>query len=58
MSTITEHDYEKALKLLVAVETELSQRNPDDAHVLLIEALSLLRVDEYVKDHDYFEMED
>lgn len=55
---MTEHDYEKALKLLVAVETELSQRNPDDAHVLLIEALSLLRVDEYVKDHDYFEMED
>lgn len=58
MSTITEHDYEKALKLLVAVETELSQRNPDDAHVLLIEALSLLRVDEYVKDHDYFEIEE
>ena len=55
---MTEHDYEKALKLLVAVETELSQRNPDDAHVLLIEALSLLRVDSYVRDYDYFEMEE
>jgi len=55
---MTEHDYEKALKLLVAVETELSQRNPDDAHVLLIEALSLLRVGSYARDYDYFETEE
>ena len=55
---MTEHDYEKALKLLVAVEVELTQGNPDDAHVLIIEALSLLRVGEYVRDHDYFEMEE
>lgn len=55
---MTEHDYEKALKLLVAVEVELSQRNPDDAHVLIIEALSLLRVDNYARDYDYFERED
>ena len=55
---MTEHDYEKAMKLLVAVEIELSRCNAEDAHVLIIEALSLLRVDEYVKDHDYFEMEE
>jgi hypothetical protein len=55
---MTEHDYEKAMKLLVSAEVELSQANPDDAHVLLIEALSLLRVDEYLKDYDYFEMEE
>ena len=57
---MTEHDYEKAMKLLVAVETELSQGNPDDAHVLIIEALTLLRVigDEHVRDYDSFEMED
>jgi hypothetical protein len=57
---MTEHDYEKAMKLLVAVETELSQGNPDDAHVLIIEALTLLRVigDEHVRDYDSFEMEE
>jgi hypothetical protein len=57
---MTEHDYEKAMKLLVAVETGLSQGNPDDAHVLIIEALTLLRVigDEHVRDYDSFEMED
>jgi len=57
---MTEHDYEKAMKLLVAAEIELSQRNPDDAHVLIIEALSLLRAEEgeYMRDYDYFEMED
>jgi hypothetical protein len=55
---MTEHDYEKAMKLLVAVETELSQSNPDDAHILLIEALSLLRVDNYARDYDYFELAD
>lgn len=55
---MTEHDYEKALKLLVAVEVELTQGNPDDAHVLIIEALSLLRVDNYARDYDYFELAD
>jgi hypothetical protein len=55
---MTEHDYEKAMKLLVSAEVELSQDNPDDAHVLIIEALSLLRVDEYAHDYDYFEMEE
>ena len=55
---MTEHDYEKAMKLLVAAEIELSQRNPEDAHVLIIEALSLLRVDEYAHDYDYFEMDE
>jgi hypothetical protein len=57
---MTEHDYEKAMKLLVSAEVELSQHNPEDAHVLLIEALSLLKVEDgaYVKDYDYFEMEE
>jgi len=55
---MTEHDYEKALKLLVSAEVELSQANPEDAHVLLIEALSLLRVNEYAHDYDYFEMDE
>lgn len=57
---MTEHDYEKAMKLLVSAEVELSQDNPEDAHVLLIEALSLLRVEDgaYVKDYDYFEMDE
>ena len=55
---MTEHDYEKAMKLLVAVEVELSQSNPDDAHILIIEALSLLRVDSYARDYDYFELAD
>jgi hypothetical protein len=55
---MTEHDYEKAMKLLVAVELELSRCNPDDAHVLIVEALSLLRVNDYAHDYDYFEMEE
>lgn len=55
---MTEHDYEKALKLLVAVEVELRHGNAEDAHCLITEALSLLRVDSYVRDYDYFEMED
>jgi len=55
---MNEHDYEKAMKLLVAVETELSQGNPDDAHYLLTEALSLLNVDTGLPDYDYFEMEE
>ena len=55
---MTEHDYEKAMKLLVAVEVELTQGNPDDAHCLIIEALSLLRVGSYARDYDYFETED
>lgn len=55
---MTEHDYEKALKLLIAVEVELRHGNAEDAHCLITEALSLLRVDEYVKDHDYYEMEE
>ena len=57
---MTEHDYEKAMKLLVAVELELSRCNPEDAHVLIIEALSLLRVEDgaYTRDYDYFEVEE
>lgn len=56
---MTEHDYEKAMKLLVAVEVELRQGNAEDAHCLITEALSLLRVEEgaYIRDYDYFEME-
>jgi hypothetical protein len=57
-TTMTEHDYEKAMKLLVAVEVELRQGNAEDAHCLITEALSLLRVGEYVRDYDYFEMEE
>ena len=55
---MTEHDYEKALKLLVAVEVELRNGNAEDAHCLITEALSLLRVGSYARDYDYFEMED
>jgi hypothetical protein len=55
---MTEHDYEKALKLLVAVEVELAQGNPDDAHCLIVEALSLLQVGEYAHDYDYFEIDE
>ena len=57
---MTEHDYEKAMKLLVAVEVELRQGNAEDAHCLLTEALSLLRVEDgaYVRDYDYFELGD
>jgi hypothetical protein len=55
---MTEHDYEKALKLLVAVEVELRHGNAEDAHCLITEALSLLRVGSYARDYDYFETED
>jgi hypothetical protein len=63
---MTEHDYEKALKLLVAVEMDLRNYLNDpaeyqasyleDTHCLITEALSLLRVDNYARDYDYFEM--
>lgn len=65
---MTEHDYEKALKLLVAVEIDLRNYLNDpaeyqasyleDTHCCITEALSLLRVDSYVRDYDYFETED
>jgi hypothetical protein len=65
---MNEHDYEKAMKLLVAVELDLRRylHNPaeyqasylEDTHCCITEALSLLRVGEYVRDYDYFEMED
>ena len=55
---MTEHDYEKALKLLVAVEVELRHGNAEDAHCLITEALSLLKVKTGQPDYDYFERED
>ena len=55
---MTEHDYEKALKLLVAVEVELRHGNAEDAHFYITEALSLLEVETGQPDYDYFEMED
>jgi hypothetical protein len=55
---MTEHDYEKALKLLVAVEAELAQGNPDGAHCLIIEALSLFEGDTGQPDYDYSEVEE
>ena len=41
---MTEHDYEKALMLLYVAEEKLSQRNPDDAHILIIEVMRLLQI--------------
>jgi hypothetical protein len=68
---MTEHDYEKALKLLVAVELDLRRylHNPaeyqtsylEDTHCLITEAMSLLRVERHAgaeRDYDYFEMEE
>ena len=55
---MTEYDYEKALKLLVAVEVELRHGTAEDAHCLITEALSLLRVGSYARDYDYFELAD
>jgi len=68
---MTEHDYEKALKLLVAVELDLRRYllNPaeyqssylEDTHCLMTEALSLLNVERAAggeRDYDYFEMEE
>jgi len=65
---MTEHDYEKAIKLLVAVEIDLRNYLNDpaeyqasyleDTHCLITEALSLLRVDNYARDYDYFETEE
>jgi rRNA pseudouridine-1189 N-methylase Emg1 (Nep1/Mra1 family) len=43
---MTEHDYEKAMKLLKEAEDELRQGRTDIAHVCLLEAMSLLRVNE------------
>ena len=54
---MTEHDYEKAMKLLIAVEIELRHGNSEDAHCLLTEALSLLNIETGQPDYDYFEME-
>lgn len=65
---MTEHDYEKALKLLVAVEIDLRNYLNDpaeyqasyleDTHCLITEALSLLEVKTGQPDYDYFETED
>jgi hypothetical protein len=65
---MTEHDYEKALKLLVAVEIDLRNYLNDpaeyqasyleDTHCLITEALSLLKVKTGQPDYDYFERED
>jgi hypothetical protein len=65
---MTEHDYEKALKLLVAVEIDLRNYLNDpaeyqasyleDTHCLITEALSLLEVKTGQPDYDYFERED
>ena len=55
---MTEHDYEKAMKLLKETEVELRQGRPEDAHYLLTEALSLLEVETGQPDYDYFEMEE
>jgi hypothetical protein len=54
---MTEHDYEKAMKLLQAVEVELREGDPEDAHCLLTEAMSLLNIEAGGKDYDYFEMD-
>ena len=68
---MTEHDYEKAMKLLVAVELDLRRylHNPaeyqaeylEDTHCCITEAMSLLRVERHAgaeRDYDYFEMEE
>jgi len=65
---MTEHDYEKAVKLLVAVELDLRRYllNPaeyqasylEDTHCCITEALGLLEVDTGQPDYDYFEMEE
>lgn len=68
---MTEHDYEKALKLLVAVEIDLRNylRNPaeyqasylEDTHCCITEALRLLEVEPVAgaeRDYDYYEMEE
>lgn len=68
---MTEHDYEKAMKLLVAVELDLRNylKNPaeyqasylEDTHVLMTEAMDLLDVERHAgaeRDYDYFERED
>jgi hypothetical protein len=55
---MNEHDYEKAMKLLVAVELDLRLGNYDDAHFYITEALSLLQVNTGQPDYDYFEMEE
>ena len=68
---MTEHDYEKAVKLLQAVEIDLRNylRNPaeyrasylEDTHCCITEALSLLEVERYAgaeRDYDYYEMEE
>jgi hypothetical protein len=65
---MTEHDYEKAMKLLVAVEADLRNylKNPaeyqssyfEDTHCCITEALSLLQVDTGQPDYDYFETDE
>jgi len=65
---MNEHDYEKAMKLLVAVETDLRNylKNPaeyqssnlEDTHCCITEALSLLQINTGQPDYDYFEMEE
>ena len=65
---MTEHDYEKAMKLLVAVEADLRNylENPadyqssyfEDTHCCITEALSLLQVDTGQPDYDYFETDE
>lgn len=65
---MTEHDYEKAAKLLLAVELDIRTylKNPtkyhaeyfEDVHCCMTEALSLLDIDTGVKDYDYYETED
>lgn len=65
---MTEHDYEKALKLLVAVELDLRNylKNPaeyqasylEDTHCCITEAMSLLEVETGQPDYDYFEVDE
>jgi hypothetical protein len=65
---MTEYDYEKAIKLLVAVEIDLRNYLNDpaeyqasyleDTHCCITEALSLLEVKTGQPDYDYFETED
>ena len=68
---MTEHDYEKAVKLLQAVELDLRRylKNPaeyqasylEDTHCCITEALSLLEVEPVAgaeRDYDYYEMEE
>jgi len=65
---MTEHDYEKAIKLLVAVEMDLRNYLNDpaeyqasyleDTHCCITEALSLFEVKTGQPDYDYFEMEE